>query len=217
MSIKILLVDDHRLMRYGLRSLISHTPDMEIVAEAENGRVAVELARELSPDVIIMDIEMPDLNGIEATRHIVTESPEIKVIVLSMHSDRQVIAEMLKAGAKAYLLKDSEPDELVKAIQTVVANKTYLCPEIADVVAKSYVEYLLTSECSVSSILTPRECEVLQLLAEGKTTKEIADHLCISANTVETHRRHIMDKLDIHTISGLTKYAIRHKLTPLKP
>ena len=216
MSIKILLADDHRIMRYGLCSLISNTSDMEVIAEAENGRVAVKLARELSPDVVIMDIEMPDLNGIEATRQIVTDSPDIKVIVLSMHSDRQVVAEMLKAGAKAYLLKDSDPDELVKAIQAVVANKTYLSPDIADIVAKDYVDYLLTSECSVSSILTPRECEVLQLIAEGKTTKQIAASLCVSAYTVETHRQRIMDKLDIHTVAELTKYAIRHKITTSK-
>jgi len=189
---------------------------MEVIAEAENGRVAVKLAREMSPDVVIMDIEMPDLNGIEATRQIVTDSPDIKVIVLSMHSDRQVVAEMLKAGAKAYLLKDSDPDELVKAIQAVVANKTYLSPDIADIVAKDYVDYLLTSECSVSSILTPRECEVLQLIAEGKTTKQIAARLCVSAHTIETHRQRIMDKLDIHTVAELTKYAIRHKITTSK-
>ncbi len=213
MSIKILLADDHRIMRYGIKSLIENNSGMEVIAEAESGRTAVRLARDLSPNVVIMDIEMPDLNGIEAARQIIAYTPDIKVIVLSMHSDREIIAEMLKIGAKGYLLKDSDPDEVIKAINTVVAGKTYLSPEITDIVAKDYVNQLLTSDCSVLSVLTPREKEVLQLLAEGKTTKQIASSLFISVNTVETHRRQIMDKLDLHTIAELTKYAIRHKLT----
>jgi DNA-binding NarL/FixJ family response regulator len=215
MGVQIILVDDHRIMRSGLRGLIENCACMEVIGEAQNGREAVRLVQELSPDVVIMDIEMPDLNGIEATRQIIAASPDIKVIVLSMHSDRQIIAEMLRVGAKGYLLKDSEPDEIIQAIRTVVVNRTYLCPEITDIVAKDYVDHLLTSKYPVSSVLTPRECEVLQLLAEGKTTKQIASHLYISVNTVESHRRQIMDKLNIHNIAELTKYAIRHKLTPL--
>lgn len=216
MGVQIILVDDHRIMRYGLRALIESSADMEVIGEAQNGRTAVKLVLELSPDVVIMDIEMPDLNGIEATRQIIVASPGIKVIVLSMHSDRQIIAEMLRVGAKGYLLKDSEPDEIIHAIRAVVANRTYLSPEITDIVAKDYVDHLLTSKYPVSSVLTHRECEVLQLLAEGKTTKQIASNLCISVNTVESHRRQIMYKLDIHNIAELTKYAIRHKLTPLE-
>jgi DNA-binding NarL/FixJ family response regulator len=216
MNIRVIIADDHSILRYGISSLIEKNANMEVIAEAENGREAAQLARELSPDVIIMDIEMPDLNGIEATSQIVTDAPDVKVIVLSMHSDRQVISEMLRVGAKGYLLKDSDPDEIIKAIHTVLENRIYLSPEITDIVAKDYINQLLTSEFSVLSILTSREREVLQLLAEGKTSRQIASYLCISLNTVETHRRLIMEKLDIHNIAELTKYAIRHKLTSLR-
>ncbi len=213
MSIGVLLADDHRIIRQGLRSLLEKQPDMEVVAEAENGRTAVQLARRLSPDVVVMDIAMPDLNGIEATQQIIAEAPGVKIVALSMHSDKRFVARMLKAGASGYLLKDCAFEELARAIRTVAVNQIYLSPGIAGVVVEDFVRHVSETDSS----LTPREREVLQLLAEGSSTKEIAARLQVSVKTVETHRRHIMEKLDIHTIAELTKYAIRQGLTSLEP
>ena len=167
MNIKLLLADDHKIMRHGIRSLLEKEAGMEVLEETNNGRTAIELARDLSPDVIIMDIAMHDLNGIEATRQITAELPEVKVIMLSMHSDRQMVADALQAGASGYLLKDCEFEELVRAIETVVSNRTYLSPEIADILVENFVRKSPLSESSASSVLTSREREVLQLLAEG--------------------------------------------------
>ncbi len=217
MSTRIILADDHRIVREGLRSLLDEQPDVEVVAQAEDGRTAVQLAQKLSPDVVIMDIGMPALNGIEATRRIVAEVPGVKVIALSMHSDRRFVAEMFKAGASGYLLKDCAFEELARAINTVVANQLYLSPEIADVVVEDYVRHLTETDLSALSSLTSREREVLQLLAEGKSARQIASDLYMSVNTVATHRRHIMEKLDIDNIAGLTKYAIRAGLTSPEP
>ena len=215
MNIKVLLVDDHKIMRHGIRSLLEKETGMEVMEETNNGRTAIELARTLSPDVIIMDIAMHDLNGIEATRQITTELPEVKVIMLSMHSDRQMVADALQAGASGYLLKDCEFDELVRAIETVVSNRTYLSPEIADILVENFVRKSPSEESSASSVLTSREREVLQLLAEGKTTREIANTLCLSTKTVETHRRQMMEKLNIYNVAHLVKYAISQGLTSL--
>ena len=215
MSIRILIVDDHNIIREGLRALLEKEPDMEIVAEAENGRMAVQMVRKSNPDVVIMDIGMPDLNGIEATSQIMARSSSVKVIALSMHSNKQFVVEILKSGALGYLLKDCAFEELASAIRAVVANQNYLSPKIANIIIKDYVRHS-TSESSVFSILTAREREVLQLLAEGKITKEIAYDLHLSIKTIETHRRTIMTKLDIHSVAELTKYAIREGLTPLE-
>ena len=215
MSIRVLLADDHKIVREGLRSLLEKEPGMKVIGEAENGRRALSLARELSPDVVVIDVAMPDLNGIEATRQLMTRSPGVRVVALSMHSDRRFVAEMLRAGASGYLLKDCAFEELAQAIRTVAEDQTYLSPRIAAPVIKDYVNRLSVSYSSAYSTLTPREREVLQLLAEGKTTKEIASRLHISVKTVETHRRKIMGKLDIGSIAELTKYAIREGLTPL--
>jgi DNA-binding NarL/FixJ family response regulator len=216
MSIRILLADDHKITRQGLRSLLEKQPDMEVVAEAEEGRTAVRLVRELLPDVVIMDVTMPDLNGIEATRQIIGKFGDIKIIALSMHSDTLFVSEMLKSGASGYLLKDCAFEELARAIRTVVANKTYLSPSISGVVVDDYLHRLSKADFSGSEILTNREREVLQLIAEGKSTKQTALKLHISAKTVETHRRQLMNKLDIHTVAELTKYAIRKGLTSLE-
>lgn len=215
MSIKIFVADDHKVMREGLRTLIEKEPGMEVVGEAENGRIMLKLVQKLSPDVVITDITMPGLNGIDATRQIISENPSAKVIALSMHSDKHFVVGMLRAGASGYLLKECAFEEIAHAIRTVIVNKTYLSPGIATVVIEDYVHRLSTTHSSVPSILTPREREVLQLLAEGKTTKQIASCLHISIKTVETHRQKIKDKLDIHSIAELTKYAIREGLTSL--
>jgi DNA-binding NarL/FixJ family response regulator len=216
MSIKILLADDHRITRQGLRSLLEKEPDMEVVAEAEEGRDAVRLARELAPDVVIMDVSMPDLNGTEATRQILAALPNAKVIALSMHSDNIFVTEMLKSGASGYLPKGCSFEELVRAIHAAVDGKTYLSPAISGVVVDDYLHHLARAESPSSEVLTDREREVLQLLAEGKSTKQVALKLHISVKTVETHRRQIMSKLNINNIAGLTKYAIRKGLTSLE-
>ena len=215
MNIKILLADDHKIVCEGLRTLIEKKPGMEVVGEAENGRMAVRLAQELSPDIVIMDVAMPDLNGIEATRQVLNNRPRVKVVALSMHADRRFVVQMLKAGASGYLLKDCAFEELANAIRAVVANRTYLSPKIADTVIRDYIRLFPKTEFSVFSFLTHRQCEVLQLLSEGKTTCQIASHLQVSVKTVETYRQQIMEKLGIHSIAELTKYAIREGLTSL--
>lgn len=214
MSLKVLLADDHKIVRDGLRTLLQKHPDIIVIAETENGRATVQAVNERRPDLVVMDIAMPDLNGIEATRQIAADHPGIKIIALSMHSDKRFVTEMLKAGASAYLLKDCAFEELLIAIRAVTENKIYLSPGIAGVVVEDFIQSK-KAELSVFSVLTDREREVLQLLAEGQTTKEIAAHLEVSIKTVETHRVKIMDKLGIHTIAELTKYAIREGLTSL--
>jgi len=209
------LADDHKIMRDGLRSLLEKQPGIKVIAEAEDGRTTVDLAIKLKPDMVIMDVTMPDMNGIEATFRIIENAPKIKVIALSMHSDKQFIIEMLNAGASGYLLKDSAFSELVNAIHAVMTNRSYLSPDIAHIMIEEYKHILSKEKLSVFSILTPREREVLQLIAEGKTTKEIAYTLKVSTKTIETYRQQIMDKLDIHTIAGLTKHAVREGLTQL--
>ncbi len=215
MSIKIILADDHEIVRDGLRSLLEKQPDMEVVAEAEDGRTTVKQVQKLLPDVVIMDISMHDLNGIEATRQIIAKSPRIKVLALSMHSDKRFIAGMLSAGASGYLIKDSAFKELVNAIRIVVSNKIYLSPRITGIVTEDYVNRLTATDSSAHSILSAREREVLQLLAEGKSTKQVALRLNVSVKTIETHRLKIMDKLGIYSVAKLTKYAIREGLTSL--
>ncbi|NQU08273.1 MAG: response regulator transcription factor [Candidatus Abyssubacteria bacterium] len=215
MSIKVLLVDDHQIMLQGLRALLEKQPDMDVVAEAGEGRTALRLARDLVPDVVILDVAMPDLNGIETARMIIAERPDVKVIALSMHSDRRFVVEMLKAGASGYLLKDCALEDLVRAIRVVIANQTYLSPEVAGTVVGDYVRKSSLNDTSAFSVLTAREREVLQLLAEGMSTKQIASCLNVSAKTVETHRQHIMEKLDTRSIADLIKYAVREGLTSL--
>jgi len=215
MTVKILLADDHKIVRDGLRALLEKQPGMTVVAEADNGRATVRLARELLPDLVIMDIGMPDLNGIDATRQILNELPAIKVIALSMHSDRRFVVQMFRAGASGYLLKDCAFEELARAVRAVLRNQTYLSPAVAGPVVEDYIQHLATADVLEFSALSPREREVLQLLAEGKTTREIAALLCVSIKTVETHRQQIMGKLNIRSVAELIKYAIREGLTSL--
>ena len=215
MSVRIILAEDHRITREGLVNLLQERPDMEVVGEAENGREAVRLAKELSPDLVIMDVTMPDLNGIDATRIITSGSNNTRVIALSMYSDKQFVQGMIQAGASGYLLKDCAFEELVSAIQAVIQGDTYLSPGIAGIVVQDYLTKLTTDRSSADTVLTNREREVLQLIAEGNSTKEIAARLNVSVKTVETHRRQIMEKLGIFSIAELTKYAIREGLTSL--
>lgn len=215
MSYKVLLADDHKIVRDGLRTLLDKNAEVRVVGEAENGRIAVQLAKKLAPDIVILDVAMPDLNGMEAARQIIAECPGVKVIAVSMHSDRRFVSEMLKAGASAYLSKDYAFDELETAIRAVISNKVYLSPDISGVVVDNYVRQTPNHESSAFSLLSQREREVVQLLAEGKTAKEIANELHVSIKTVETHRTNIMAKLNIHRLAELTKYAIREGLTPL--
>jgi len=195
--------------------MIAGLQGMEVIAEAEDGRTALRLARELKPDLIIMDIGMAELNGMEATRQIRAEAPRVKVIALSMHSDVRFVSEMLKAGASGYLLKDSAFEELARAIKVVRAGGTYLSPGISGVVIKDYVGRLGEARPEASATLTPREREVLQLVAEGHSTKEIAAKLGVSLKTVDTHRQQIMGKLGLRSVAELTKHAVREGLTEL--
>jgi len=215
MSIEIILADDHNIMREALRVLLEKEPDMEVIGEAADGESTLRLAQEKRPDVVIMDISMPGLNGIEATRKITAKVSGVKVIALSAYSDRRFISHMFKAGASGYLLKDCLFEELAVAIRAVAKNQIYVSPKIADVVVKDFIHRSLKDDLTVFSILTDREREVLQLLSEGQTTKRIASLLKVSVKTIETHRQHIMDKLDIRSIAGLTKYALREGLTSL--
>jgi DNA-binding NarL/FixJ family response regulator len=216
MMLRILLADDHRLFRDGLRTLLGQQADMEVVGEAVDGPSAIEAAGRLRPDVLLMDISMSGLNGIEATRRVLADSPGTRVIMLSMHADQRYVTESLRAGAMGYVLKDSAIDELLAAIRAVAQDRRYLSRTIADLVIEGYIGMAKDRERSVFSTLTPRERDVLQLLAEGKSTKEMAARLKVSVKTVETHRKQIMDKLDIHSVAELTKYAIREGLTLLE-
>ena len=212
MSIKIVLADDHAMLRDGLSRSFEQEKDIIIAGHASDGYAAIELVKELSPDLVIMDIGMPGLNGIETTRQITKDYPQIKVIGLSMHSSDKYVREMFRAGASGYLLKNCAFEELVEAVRAVMSGKTYISPAIGDMVIKEYTSKE-NEEKSVFSILSQREREVLQLLAEGKTTKQIGQMLFISPKTVEAHRLRIMDKLQIDNIAILTKFAIQEGLT----
>ena len=213
MSIKVLIADDHQILREGLRAMLDKEHDIKVVGEADDGRMTHRLARELVPDVIIMDVAMPDLNGIEATRQIVNELPRTRVIALSMYADRRFVVNMLKAGAAGYMLKDCTFKDLAKAIRVVMSHKTFLSHEVADIVVKDYLTSTQTAESSAFQLLSPREREVLQLIAEGRTCTQIADKLHVSVKTVESHRQQLMQKLNLRSVAELTKYAIREGLT----
>jgi DNA-binding NarL/FixJ family response regulator len=214
-TLSVLLADDHKIMRAGLRSLLEKNANVSVVAEAEDGHQAVQLAGQLRPDLVIMDISMPKLNGIEATRQIMADLPDTKIIALSMHSDKRFLVEMFQAGAVGYLLKDCAAEELEQAIKTVAAHQCYLSPKIAGVLLEDYLDRFQSRPATAAAVLSAREREVLQLIAEGWSTKNIAEHLYVSIKTAESHRRAIMKKLDLHTVAGLTKYAIKEGLTSL--
>ena len=204
----ILIADDHRLLREGLRALLERD-GFQVIAEADNGRSAVSLAKQLQPDIVITDIAMPDLNGLDATRQICAEAPRAKVLALSMHTESHFVLGILEAGASGYLLKDAAFEELSVAIKAILKDQIYLSPAIAGVVVRQSLGHVGSKPTSERAKLSKREREVLQLIAEGKSTKEIAAALYVSVKTVETHRKQIMDKLDIYSVAELTKYAIR--------
>lgn len=212
-KLRILLADDHVVMRTGLRALLERQPNLEVVGEGENGREAIELVASLKPDVVVMDVGMPVLNGIEATKTIVTQHPTTAVVILSMYVDESYIMRALKAGARGYLLKDSAPADLVGAIQAVSQNKSFFSPKVSRILAEDYVR-VLKQKGAVDSydLLTSREREILQLIAEGKANKEVAAALNISPYTVETHRSHILEKLNLHNPAELILYAVRKGL-----
>ncbi|MFB3829213.1 MAG: response regulator [Bryobacteraceae bacterium] len=210
---RVLLADDHGVVRKGLRFVLEGEADLEVAGEAADGRQAVDMAASLRPDVVVMDIAMPHLNGIDATSQIVRDRPETAVIILSMHSDEEYVVRALTAGAKGYLLKDSAEKDIVRAIQTVCAGKPFFSPDIAKTMLDDYVRGLQARAAADSyELLTDREKEVLQLLAYGRTNKEVATLLNLSTYTVETHRTHIMQKLNLHNTAELVLYAVRKKI-----
>jgi two-component system response regulator NreC len=209
-TLRILLADDHIVMRTGLRALLERQPHLEVVGESENGRETVTLAGSLRPDVVVMDVGMPILNGIDATQTIVAECPTTAVIILSMHADESYVMRALKAGARGYLLKDSAAADLMGAIQAVSQGKSFFSPKVSRILAEDYVRVLKQKgSADTYDLLTSREREILQLLAEGKTNKEVASALNISPYTVETHRSHILQKLNLHNSAELVLYAVR--------
>ena len=217
MSIRILLADDHKIVREGIRSLLEEQPDMEVIAETDNGETTVQLARELSPDVVIMDITMPGLNGIIAARQIMAEAPNIKVIALSMHCDKRFVMEMLATGAAGYLLKDCAFEELARAIHAVLAGGKYLSPEITRMVIDlSHHQWIEPEPPSVSG-LSLREIEVVKLITEGKNIKQAASALQVSTKTIETHRRRIMKKVGVSNTAELILWTVRVGLITLEP
>jgi DNA-binding NarL/FixJ family response regulator len=209
-QIRILLADDHTVMRRGLRLLLEQQPDFQVVGEADDGRQAVELAATLHPSVAVLDIGMPLLNGIEATRQIIAADPAIAVVVLSMHSDESYVLRALKAGAKAYLLKNSAEADLIQAVHAVAGGKSFFSPAIGRTLLEDYMRQVAKKEVEDSyDLLTPREKEILQLVAEGKTNKEVANILKLSLYTVESHRGNILEKLNLHSVPELILYAVR--------
>lgn len=208
-KIRVLLAEDHTIVRKGLRSLLEDEADIEVIGEAENGREAVRKVGQLRPDVVVMDISMPRLNGLEATRQIKKLFPEVKVLILTMHANEEYIFQILRAGASGYVVKQAVVTELVSAIQTVYRGDSFLSPSISSKVIEEYIRQAEAMAKNSYDKLTNREREVLQLIAEGHSTPEIAELLHISEKTVRAHRAHLMDKLDIHSTAGLTRYAIR--------
>ncbi len=211
-TIKILLADDHTILRDGIRALINSESDMQVIAEAEDGYSAVRLTRDLEPDVIIMDIAMPRLNGLEATRQIKRDSPKVKILILSMHENEEYIRQVLASGAMGYILKDAASKDLLGAIRSVYNGEMVLSPAITRLVIEDYLRWGDLQLQDNADILTQREREILQLIAEGHTNKQIAEILCISVKTVQAHRGNLMSKLDLHDRSELIKYAIRKKI-----
>lgn len=214
-TIQLVIADNHTLVRAGFRSLVEDIDGIEVVGEAENGREALQLIETFKPQIVLMDIAMPEMNGLEATARISREFPQVRVLILSMHANEEYVYQALRSGASGYLLKDSGAEELELALRAIARGETYLCPAVSKYVVSDYVRRLNQDQTPLDQI-TPRQREILQLIAEGKSTKEIAELLYISTKTVETHRTQLMDRLDIHDIAGLVRYAIRIGLVVLE-
>ncbi len=212
-KIRVLLVDDHTVVRQGIRRILESDHEIEIVGEAGDGRSAVDMAQKVHPHVVVMDIGLPELNGVEATRQITKRSEGVRVLVLTMHADDVYVRQSLKAGARGYLLKDSEDLDLIKAVKVIGRGGSFFSPAVSKVLLEGYLGDSGSRELEDDlGLLTDREREVLQLIAEGKTNKEVASALSVSINTVETHRKHIMEKLDLHNTAELVRFAIRKRL-----
>ena len=216
MKTSIVVVDDHAIVREGLLALLERESDFDVIGEATNGHDAVRLARELQPDVVVMDISMPDLNGVEASHRIKEQAPQARIIALSMHTSQQFINKMFCAGVSAYVVKSGAFDDLAVAIRRSRRNETFMSQSVTDIVVQNYVHNLARPDRDGASPLTTREREVLQLIAEGNATKAIAESLHVSVNTIDTHRRHIMQKLNRRSVAKLTKYAINEGITSLE-
>ena len=215
MTVRILIADDHELMREGLRTMLQKEPDFQIVGEAANGTEALQLTIDLEPDILVLDIAMPDINGIEVTEHLIEKGTSSRILALSMHSEKGFVSGMFAKGASGYILKDSALRELVKAIRTVVSGRRYLSPKLVEVVLDDISTPGEQADKSGTEVLTPREIEILKLIAEGNTSKEIAYSLDLSVRTVDAHRQQIMKKTGLNSIADLTKLAIREGLTKL--
>jgi len=216
MSIKIVIVDDHGIMREGLKLLLEKHDDMEIIGEATDGRKSVYIARSLKPDLVLMDVSMPNLNGIEATQQIIEDNPAIKILAFSAYSEKRFVTDMLKAGASGYILKDALSEELIRAIRTVMNNQFFLSTKVAGIVISDYISDASSAPNRSIGVLTSKERELLQLLVENKSSKEAARILHVSIKTVDARRRSVMNKLDLNGIADLTKFAIREGLTTVE-
>ncbi|MDB6018146.1 MAG: DNA-binding response regulator [Pedosphaera sp.] len=215
--IRVLLVDDHPVVRRGIRSCLSNLDHLEIVGEAVDGKEAIAKVNELKPDIVLMDIDMPVMSGLEATRLLRSESPEIRVLILSVHSNKQYVLQIIQSGAQGYVLKDASPADLVRAIESVNGGEVFFSPDISQIVLNQYlVEAGSDDDESASKRLTSREREVLAMIAEGQSNKDMANRLGVGVRTIETHRERVMDKLDIHSVAGLTKYAITNGIARLE-
>ncbi|MCB2199805.1 response regulator transcription factor [bacterium] len=215
MSLRLFLADDHRLFRDALRPMLDRHPELEVIGEASDGLQALQTIREMKPDIALLDISMPGMNGIEITRQVVAQCPDTSVIILSMHADRRFVIESLKAGARAYVLKESSIEELFDAIQSIRSNRIYLSPVLSDLMLREYIDSMDAPTTSAYEVLSGREREVLQLLAEGRSTRESAEKLHLSVKTVETHRAQIKSKLGMQSIAELTRFAIREGIITL--
>ena len=215
MTINIILADDHHVIREGLRLLLDSEKDLLVIAEADSGRTAVSAAKEFKPDIVVMDVSMPELNGMEATRKILSEATGTKVLALSMYSDKRFVNGMFQAGVSGYILKNCIARELVSAIRLVAKGQVYISPEIAETIVEGYLSHAVLENSTNRGHLTHREREILQLISEGQHTKDIAETLHVSTKTVDAHRRNIMEKIGTNSIAGLTKFAIREGITTL--
>ena len=214
-KISLLLVDDHPVVRKGILACLSKTDRFEVVGEAANGKQAVALARDLAPDIVLMDLQMPEMSGLDATRQIHRDAPAVKVLILSVDNNKDTILQIIRSGAKGYILKGAHTDDLIRAIETVAAGETYFSPDVARLVLHHCVDERTKTEASPLSKLTERELQVLAMIADGQSNKEIADLLDVSVRTIEAHRERIMRKLNIHSVVGLTRFAITHHLIEL--